>query len=116
MTAPRLSAGGLSVALYDHFRDILLEDTTIFLQFYKISAVTVARGRLPPAQARAALSSCWLLAMVKLVVDGLDGVCPLAFAEVFQRLIFRAITLQIRDTFYEYFLSFTVSGCHTGQL
>jgi hypothetical protein len=61
-----------------------------------------ARGQLPP-RARAALSSCRLLAMAKSVVDGPDGVRPIAVAEVFQRLISRAIALQMRDAFQEYF-------------
>jgi hypothetical protein len=116
MTAPRLSAAGLSGALYEHYRDILLEDTTIFSQFHDICS-HVARGQLPP-RARSALSSSRLLAMAKPVVDGPDGVRPIAIAEVFQRLISRAIALQMRDTFQEYFspLQYAVAtpaGCKT---
>jgi hypothetical protein len=116
MTAPRLSAADLSGVLYEHYRDILLEDTSIFSQFHGVCS-QLARGQLPP-QARAALSSCRLLAMVKPVVDGPDGVRPIAVAEVFQRLISRAIALQMRDTFQEHFspLQYAVAtsaGCET---
>jgi hypothetical protein len=114
-TAPRLSAAGFG-ALYKHYGDIPLEDTTIFLQFHGICR-QVALGQLPP-RAQAALTSCRLLAMAKPVVDGPDGVRPIAVAEVFQRLISRAIALQMRDTFQEYFSPLqyavaTLAGCET---
>jgi hypothetical protein len=41
--------------------------------------------------------------MAKPVMNGLDGVRLIAIAEVFQRLISRAIAPQMRDTFQDYF-------------
>jgi hypothetical protein len=60
-TAPSLSAGGPSGLLYEHYRDVLAEDSTAFAAFHVVCSL-VARGQMPP-RARAALSSCRLLAM-----------------------------------------------------
>jgi hypothetical protein len=62
-TAPSISAGGPSGLLYEHYRDVLAEDTVAFAAFHVVCSL-VARGQMPP-RARAAMSSCRLLAMAK---------------------------------------------------
>jgi hypothetical protein len=92
-TAPSLSAGGPSGLLYEHYRDVLAEDPAAFAAFHVVCSL-VARGQMPP-RARAALSSCRLLAMVKPIDGQPDGVGPLAIGEV--------LGLQLRDRFQQHF-------------
>jgi hypothetical protein len=62
----------------------------------------MARGKVTP-RALAALSSYCLFALAKTVLDGPHGVCPIAIAETLQRLVSRAIALQMRDAFQRFF-------------
>jgi hypothetical protein len=66
-TAPSLCAGGPSGLLYEHYRDVLAEESAAFAAFHVVCS-PVARGQMPP-RARAALSCCRLLAMAK-PIDG----------------------------------------------
>ncbi len=114
--ASRLAAGGLSGVIYELYRDLALELPAVFLQFHAVCSI-IARGEVPP-RAREALSACRLLALAKPVVDGPDGVRPIAIAEVLQRLVSRAIALQMRDAFQQFFspLQYAVStpgGCES---
>ncbi len=114
--ASRLSAGGLSGVVYELYRDLVLEHPAVFTSFHAVCSV-IARGEVP-ARAREALSSCRLLALAKPVPDGPDGIRPIAIAEVLQRLVSRAIALQMRDAFEQYFspLQYAVStpgGCES---
>jgi hypothetical protein len=100
-TAPSLSAGGPSGLLYEHYCDVLAEDPAAFAAFHVVCSF-VARGQMPP-RARAALSSCRLLAMAKPIDGQPDGVKPLAVGEVLHRLVARAVGLQLRDPFQQHF-------------
>jgi AcrR family transcriptional regulator len=100
-TAPSLSAGVPSGLLYEHYRDVLAEDYAAFAAFHVVCSL-VARGQMPP-RARAALSSCRLLAMAKPIEGQPDGVRSLAVGEVLHRLVARAVGLQLRDRFQQHF-------------
>lgn len=63
----------------------------------------MALGEVPP-RAQAGLRSYRLLALAKTIPDGPDGVRPIDAAEVFQLLVSRAIALQMRDAFQQFFL------------
>jgi hypothetical protein len=56
-----------------------------------------------PPRARAALSSSRLLAMAKPVAGGPDEIRPLAVGQVLHRLVARAVGLQYRERFSEFF-------------
>lgn len=113
-TSPRDVSGGPSGSVYEHYRDIFGDSPEAFVIFHLVCCL-IARGLVPP-RARAALSSCRLLAMAKPVDGGPDGVRPLAVGEVWHRLVARAVGIQCRERFREFFspLQFGVStpgGC-----
>jgi hypothetical protein len=97
-TAPSLSADRPSGLLYEHYRDVLAEeDPAAFAAFHVVCSL-VARRQMPP-RARAALSSCGLLARANSIDGQPDGVSPLAVREVLHMLVACAVDLQLRDRF-----------------
>jgi hypothetical protein len=80
---------------------IFWEMRRAFAVFHLVCCL-IARGLVPP-RARAALSSSRLLAMAKPVAGEPDGIRPLAVGEVLHRLVARAVGLQYRERFSEFF-------------
>jgi hypothetical protein len=98
-TASSFSDGGPSDLLYEHYGDVLAVDPAAA---FHVVCNHVARGQMPP-RARAALSSCKLLAMAKPIDGQPDGVRQLAVGEVLHKFVARTVDLQLRDRFQQHF-------------